>query len=108
MRQQIADEERGETLFEFMEKKFSARLVSISKAHAHQVYRLLPGENMLIPHLPELEDEGTLVTFDRTTALGREELQFLTWEHLMVRAALDWMRESQYGNSVVTVVDTQR
>ena len=107
LREQIADEERGKTLFQFMEKVFGAIGVDFEE-HAHQVYRLLPGENMLIPHLPELDDEGTLVTFDRATALGREELQFLTWEHPMVRAALDWLRESQYGNSAVTVIDTQK
>ena len=107
LRQHIASAERGETLFDFMEKVFGAIGVDFEE-HTHHVYRLLPGENMLIPHLPELEDDGTLVTFDRATALGREELQFLTWEHPMVRAALDWMRESQYGNSVVTVVDTQK
>ncbi len=107
LRYRIAEQERDQTLFSFMEKVFGAIGVDFEE-HAHQVYRLAPGENMLIPHLPELDDEGTLVTFDRATALGREELQFLTWEHPMVRAALDWLRENQYGNSAVTVIDTQK
>ncbi|MEW9899120.1 RNA polymerase-associated protein RapA [Chitinivorax sp. PXF-14] len=106
--QQIVEEEENSHLEAFMEKVFGAIGVDVEE-HCEDVLRLEPGENMLIPHLPKLEDDGTtLVTFDRNRALSREDLQFLTWEHPMVRAALDWMRESQHGNAVVSVIQSSR
>ncbi|WP_249383961.1 RNA polymerase-associated protein RapA [Chitinivorax sp. B] len=105
--EQILEEEDMSHLDAFMETFFGAIGVDVEE-HSRHVLKLEPGENMLIPHLPTLEDEGTLVTFDRDMALSREDVQFLTWEHPMVRAALDWMRESQHGNAVVSVMQSPR
>jgi ATP-dependent helicase HepA len=48
---------------------------------------------------PALPDEGLLATFDRTRALSRENMAFLTADHPMVRGALDLMLGSESGNS---------
>jgi ATP-dependent helicase HepA len=39
------------------------------------------------------------VTFERTRALSREDLGFLTWDHPIVRGALDLLLGSEAGNS---------
>ena len=44
------------------------------------------------------------VTIDRQIALAREELQFLTWEHPIVTAAMELVLSSDTGNATVSVV----
>ena len=45
------------------------------------------------------------VTLDRQRALEREQEAFLTWDHPMVRGALDLMLGSQAGNAAFAVWD---
>jgi ATP-dependent helicase HepA len=53
---------------------------------------------------PELPEEGTGYTFDRDTALAREDLLFLTWENPLVQQAMDLVTSDVTGNSAVVVV----
>ena len=53
---------------------------------------------------PELPEEGTGYTFNRYTALAREDLLFLTWENPLVEQALDMVASDVTGNSAVVVV----
>ena len=53
---------------------------------------------------PELPEEGTGYTFNRPTALAREDLLFLTWENPLVEQALDMVASDVTGNSAVVVV----
>ncbi|MGV0034053.1 MAG: RNA polymerase-associated protein RapA [Candidatus Azotimanducaceae bacterium WSBS_2022_MAG_OTU7] len=53
---------------------------------------------------PELPEEGTSYTFDRDTALAREDLLFLTWENPLVEQAMDLVASDVTGNSAVIVV----
>jgi len=46
---------------------------------------------------PGLPTDGMLATFDRTTALSREDIGFLTWDHPMVTGTLDMLLGSQDG-----------
>jgi ATP-dependent helicase HepA len=48
---------------------------------------------------PGLPTEGLTVTCDRSKALAREEIQFLTWDHPLVTGALDLLLGSEKGNS---------
>ena len=48
---------------------------------------------------PGLPLEGLTVTGDRTRALSREDVQFLTWDHPLVTGALDLILGSDKGNS---------
>jgi len=52
---------------------------------------------------PGLAETGTTVTCDRSRALGREDIGFLTWDHPMVRGAIDLMLSSEQGNSCIVV-----
>ncbi len=50
---------------------------------------------------PGLPAEGLTVTADRSRALVREDVQFLSWDHPLVTAALDLLLGSEQGNSSV-------
>ena len=65
-----------------------------------------PGEHMLQEHFPELPQEGVTVTFERNDALAHEDRLFLTWEHPMVRGALDLLGDSALGSAAFTVLDS--
>ncbi|MGB6221238.1 helicase-related protein [Haloferula sp.] len=47
----------------------------------------------------DLPEDGLSVTFDRETALTREDLTFLTADHPMLRGAIDHLLSSEYGNA---------
>ena len=65
-----------------------------------------PGEHMLNERFPELREEGATVTFQRSDALVHEDRQFLTWEHPMVRGALEGLTSSALGSAAFIVLDS--
>jgi len=83
-------------------EEFFIRLVDHFGMHVEELgnrsYFLLPG-NLTTDAFPALPDDGLTVTFDRTRALARENVGFLTPDHPMVRAALDLLLGSEAGNS---------
>jgi ATP-dependent helicase HepA len=66
--------------------------------HGNRSYVLMPA-HLTTDQFPTLPDEGLLCTFDRTYALSRENMTFLTADHPMVRSALDLMIGAESGNS---------
>jgi ATP-dependent helicase HepA len=81
---------------------FLLRLFEHSGLHIEELgrrrYFLLPG-NLKSDAFPSLPNEGVTVTLDRQRALEREHEAFLTWDHPMVRAALDLLLGSEAGNA---------
>ena len=71
----------------------------------HRRYFLLPG-NLKSDAFPALPLEGLTVTLDRRRALEREQEAFLTWDHPLVRGALDLMLGSDAGNATFGVWDS--
>lgn len=53
---------------------------------------------------PEIKEGGLGVTFDRTRALSREDVTFLSWDHPMVTGAIDLVLSSERGNSSFGVI----
>jgi ATP-dependent helicase HepA len=47
---------------------------------------------------PGLPSEGLTVTCDRPSALAREDVSFLTWDHPLVTGALDLLLGAEKGN----------
>ena len=72
----------------------------------HSEYRevIRPGDHMLEGHFPFLNDDGTLITYDRNTALAHEDTQFLTWDHPMVTGAIDTVTSGEFGSSTLSLV----
>ena len=63
-----------------------------------------PGDHMLTA-FPGLPDEGMTITYHRETALSNEDLHFLSWDHPLVREALDLVATSEMGNTSFTAIE---
>lgn len=63
-----------------------------------------PTGHMLVPDFPGLVEEGSTVTFDRQLALMREEVEFLTWDHPMIRHGIDLITSGDIGKSAVSLL----
>ena len=62
-------------------------------------YVLLPEHLFSAEAFPGLPEDGMSVTFDRDTALTREEINFMTADHPMVISAIDSFLSTDHGNS---------
>ena len=99
--ERLLEQDADATLWPWLERVFDAYGVSIEE-HSALCHILRPGEHMRM-QFPELPDEGVTITLDRRQALAREDLLFLTWEHPMVRGAMDIILNSEYGNAALNV-----
>ncbi|MGP4845228.1 RNA polymerase-associated protein RapA [Marinobacter sp. 1Y8] len=96
----IEDEEQSQGLQDYMTEAFDIFGVEV-EPHTDDSDVLKPSEHMLTGHFPELTDEGVTVTFDRSFALEREDIAFLSWEHPMVTGVMDLMTHSELGNAAL-------
>ena len=69
---------------------------------------LHPGNHMLQHHFPGLPEEGTTITFERDDALAHEDREFLTWEHPMVRGAMELLTGGDQGATAISVIKERR
>lgn len=65
---------------------------------------ITPTGTMLVPDFPGLKEEGVTVTFDRQLALAREELEFLTWDHPMIRQGIDLIASGEIGKASMALL----
>ena len=82
---------------------FFIRVLDHLNVHVEELglrsYLLKSGSSMTAT-LPGLNPEGFMVTFDRSRAIAREDIGFVTPDHPLVRAALDAVLSMETGNSV--------
>lgn len=64
---------------------------------------VLDPEYLSTDGFPGLKDGPQQVTFDRATALAREELPLLRLDHPLVLGALDLLLESEQGNAAILI-----
>lgn len=70
-----------------------------------QVMLLKATEQMLVPSLPGLSaEDGQLITFDRESALHRDEVALITDEHPLFAGALDAILSSETGTTSVALL----
>ena len=69
------------------------------QSHSSDSIIIKPTEHMMNAHFPGLPQDGVMATYQRNTALSREDLQFLSWEHPMVSGAMDMIINSEFGNA---------
>ncbi len=101
----LLSEEEGQnsTLAAYMDELFNALGIEHSD-HSEQCYIIAPGEHMLHP-FPGLPEEGLTLTYNRNIALANEDMHFFTWEHPMVRTAMEMISSSEMGNTAITTLD---
>jgi ATP-dependent helicase HepA len=69
-----------------------------------QALVVTPSEHMLVSSYPGLPYEGATITFDRTTALSREDMNFISWEHPMIEGGIDLLMTEGVGTSAVSIL----
>ncbi len=100
---QLNSYEHEGALWPYMENIFECFGVD-TEFHSADCFIVRPSDHMRVSHFPSLSEDGTTVTGNRQLALAREELQFLTWEHPLVTAAIDLVLSSETGNASVSVI----
>ncbi|AUQ40967.1 RNA polymerase-associated protein RapA [Yersinia ruckeri] len=65
---------------------------------------LTPSDHMLVPDFPGLPQDGCTVTFNRDQALSREDAQFVSWEHPIIRNGLDLILSGDTGSCAVSLL----
>ena len=63
-----------------------------------------PGRSMQMGGFPGLREGGMSATLNRERALGREDVQFITWEHPLVSGAMELIRGNEFGNTSVAAI----
>ncbi|EFL91830.1 RNA Polymerase (RNAP)-binding ATPase and RNAP recycling factor [Candidatus Regiella insecticola LSR1] len=72
--------------------------------HSDNMMILTPSDHMLVPDFPDIPQDGCTVTFDRHQALSREDIQFISWEHPIIRNGLDMILSGHTGSSAVSLL----
>lgn len=70
-----------------------------------QSHNLTSEDSVRYLRYPELPEVGLSYTYDRATALRREDIQFLSWEHPLVTQAFDRVLSDQTGNAAITLIN---
>jgi ATP-dependent helicase HepA len=76
--------------------------------HSQSCYIIRPSDHMQTESFPGLLPDGMTITFDRETALTFEDAHYITWEHPLVTGAIDLITSSEYGNTAVTAMKSDR
>lgn len=92
-----------QALADFMERVFDAYGVE-SEEHASNILAIRPGDHLVTGSFPALPEDGIMATFDRETALARDDVRFLTWEHPMVAGVMDMLLSDYKGNAATALI----
>ncbi|KKC98297.1 RNA polymerase-associated protein RapA [Photobacterium halotolerans] len=65
---------------------------------------ITPSEHMLVSSFPGLPQDGCTITFDRDTALSREDMHFISWEHPMIQGGIDLLLSEGIGTTAVSLL----
>lgn len=97
----VQAEDADPELWPWLEQVFDVYGVNVEE-HSENCHILMQGEH-LRTQFPELPEDGATVTLDRSIGLAREDMLFLSWEHPMVRGAMDLILNSEHGNAALSV-----
>lgn len=90
----------------FLERMFE-RFGVESDFHSEHASVLHPNEHLVEP-FPGLPEDGITVTDHRATALSRDDMQYITWEHPMVTGAIELMLGQSLGKASVALLKNKR
>ena len=94
----LEQRESASALYDFTELLFDR--MGIDQDYLEEKLSLIrPTENLVTGQLPGLSEDGTTVTYDRATALAREDVVFLTWEHPIIIESMAALLGSDIGKA---------
>lgn len=94
----LAENDENPALRHYMQSVFDSFGVDTDK-HSESSIVIRPSDHMRVEEFPGLPEDGLTITFDRDTALSREDIQFVTWEHPLVRGAEELIAQTEFGNT---------
>ncbi|MEH6453731.1 MAG: RNA polymerase-associated protein RapA [Psychromonas sp.] len=65
---------------------------------------LRPTSHMLTSDYPGLPEEGATITFNRQTALSRDDVHYLSWEHPMITGGMEMILSADTGTTSVAIL----
>ncbi|MDT3776305.1 helicase-related protein [Nitrospira sp. MA-1] len=98
--QEIKHNEQEKILLRYLEHAFDCFGVEIED-HSLNSWIVRPGAHLQVEQFPELPEDGITVTTNRETALAREDMHFLSWEHPLVRATIDLILNGEKGRASI-------
>lgn len=102
----IEGEENCLELENYMAKVFHEYAIE-HEYHSEYAEILNPTEHMKTSHFPGLKEDGMTVTYSRSKALIREDMDFLSWEHPMVNESMEMILSSELGNATLTTISVK-
>ncbi|MCG8538005.1 MAG: RNA polymerase-associated protein RapA [Pseudomonadales bacterium] len=103
----VRESDNDPQLQAFMEQVFNSYGVEEEELSETTVL-IRPGTSLENTHFPNLPEDGFSATYQRQVALGREDLEFLSWDHPMVRNAMDMVITSGKGSSVMSLLKNKQ
>ncbi len=100
------DSGRSTELADYMARVFDHFGVE-SEAGGDGTVILRPSNHLLVSSFPGLPEDGLTATYERSLALGREDIEFLTWEHPMVRGAVDLVLGGEFGSTALCTLASE-
>ncbi|MFC6673672.1 RNA polymerase-associated protein RapA [Marinobacterium aestuariivivens] len=98
--EQVSEASRSLELASYMERAFDLFGVE-QQTHGADSLVLQPGDHMQVSSLPGLPEDGITATYQRSLALSREDMQFLTWEHPLVSGVMELIADGEFGNATL-------
>ncbi len=100
---QLNTYEKEGVLWPYMEDVFECYGVE-TEFHSPECFIIRPSDHLRVAHFPGLTEDGMTITVNRQLALAREDIQFMSWEHPLVTAAMDMVLSSETGNAAISVI----
>ena len=101
--EEIAGQDNDTSLVNFAMNLFDIIGINQDDRGEHMIV-LTPSDHMLVPDFPGLPEDGCTITFNRDVALSREDAQFITWEHPLIRNGLDLILSGDTGSSALSLL----
>ncbi len=99
----ITSQDGSTELINFAVKLFD--IVGVEQEEMNEKTMLIkPSSEMLVPDFPYLKEEGQLVTFERNFALVHDDVEFLNWDHPIIRNGIDLIITGDIGKSSVSLL----
>lgn len=104
--EELRELDYNDSLSHYMDHLFSQYGVE-SEELSSMVELIRPGTD-LEENFPHMDEDGTSITYDRATALRRDEVQFLTWDHPMVQSAMEKVTTGEKGKASVCLLKNRQ
>ncbi|OUR90477.1 RNA polymerase-binding ATPase [Gammaproteobacteria bacterium 42_54_T18] len=105
--EEIRTEDASDELELYLERVFNQFGIDSEDLCSTTVH-IRPGSELENDHFPFISGDGITATYHRSTALSREDCHFLTWDHPMVRDAIDMIVSGEKGKASVCLLKNKQ